>query len=136
MEYPKVTEYRVTNEPKREPTHPGELLAEALEHEGVSVMVAAEALGVTRQTLHRVIAKQSGITPEMAVRIGRFIGNGPGLWLRMQQAYDLWHAERALRKERTKIGAISTVGARRTLAAEKRLAAKRMRRRHSAKKTA
>jgi len=36
------------------------------------------------------------ITPEMAVRLGRFCGNGPELWLRMQQAYDLWHAERVL----------------------------------------
>jgi antitoxin HigA-1 len=32
----------------------------------------------------------------MAVRLGKWCGNGPGLWLRMQQAYDLWHAERAL----------------------------------------
>ena len=33
----------------------------------------------------------------------RFCGNGPNLWLGMQQAYDLWHAERALRKEIVKI---------------------------------
>jgi antitoxin HigA-1 len=32
----------------------------------------------------------------MAVRLGKWCGNGPGLWLRMQQAFDLWHAERAL----------------------------------------
>jgi hypothetical protein len=31
---------------------------------------------------------------EMAVRLGKFCGNGPGLWLRLQQTYDLWHAER------------------------------------------
>jgi plasmid maintenance system antidote protein VapI len=27
-------------------------------------------------------------TPEMALRIGKYLGNGPGMWLRMQQAYD------------------------------------------------
>ncbi|HEY3383540.1 MAG TPA: hypothetical protein VGK32_17380 [Vicinamibacterales bacterium] len=30
------------------------------------------------------------------VRLGKFCGNGPGLWLRLQRTYDLWHAERAL----------------------------------------
>jgi hypothetical protein len=33
---------------------------------------------------------------ELAVRLGKFCRNGPGLWLRFQQTYDLWHAERAL----------------------------------------
>jgi plasmid maintenance system antidote protein VapI len=35
----------------------------------------------------------------MAIRLGKFCGNGPGLWLRMQQAHDLWHAEQKLAKE-------------------------------------
>jgi antitoxin HigA-1 len=39
------------------------------------------------------------ISPEMAVRLGKFCGNGPDLWLRMQAAYDLWHAEQSLREE-------------------------------------
>jgi plasmid maintenance system antidote protein VapI len=42
----------------------------------------------------------------LAVRVGKFCGNGPGLWLRMQEAHDLWHAERALD---TEIKAIPTV---------------------------
>jgi addiction module HigA family antidote len=58
---------------------------------------------VTRQTLHRILAGRAAITPEMAVRLGRFCGNGPGLWLRMQQAHDLWHAQRRLRNEIQKI---------------------------------
>ena len=40
-----------------------------------------------------------GITPEMAVRLGKFCGNGPGLWLRMQQSYDLWKANEKLGEE-------------------------------------
>jgi addiction module HigA family antidote len=41
----------------------------------------------------------------MALRLGRFCGNGAGLWLRMQQAYDLWHAERRLRPDLERIPA-------------------------------
>ncbi|MCU0597828.1 MAG: hypothetical protein MUE70_01045 [Desulfobacterales bacterium] len=39
----------------------------------------------------------------MALRIGKFAGNGPGLWLRMQQAYDLWHVENRMADELSKI---------------------------------
>ena len=82
----------------------------------------AEALGVTRQTLHRILAKQGAITPEMAVRIGAFIGNGPGLWLRMQQAHDLWHATRKIQGTRVRpiatIKGLSRVGRPRATAQE------------------
>jgi plasmid maintenance system antidote protein VapI len=39
----------------------------------------------------------------MALRIGKFAGNGPGVWLRMQQAYDLWNAENRMAGELSKI---------------------------------
>jgi plasmid maintenance system antidote protein VapI len=39
----------------------------------------------------------------MALRIGKFAGNGPGLWLRMQQVYDLWHAEQRMKGELSRI---------------------------------
>jgi addiction module HigA family antidote len=65
----------------------------------MSVAEAAGHLGVTRQTLHRVLSERTSVTPEMALRLGKFCGNGPGLWLRMQQAYDLWHASEKLRDE-------------------------------------
>ena len=39
------------------------------------------------------------VSPEMAVRLGKFCGNGAGLWSRMQAAYDLWHAEQRMQKE-------------------------------------
>jgi addiction module HigA family antidote len=71
----------------------------------MSVSEAARQLRVSRQTLHRILAGTAAVTPEMAVRLGKFCGNGPGLWLRMQQAYDLWHAERQLRAELEKIPA-------------------------------
>jgi antitoxin HigA-1 len=91
-------------DPDRRPTHPGAILREdVLPAIGEPVSAVAKKLGVTRQHLHRVLAEKAPVSPEMAVRLGKFCGNGPGLWLRMQQAYDLWHAERALKKEVAKI---------------------------------
>jgi antitoxin HigA-1 len=58
----------------------------------MSVSEAARQLGVTRQTLHSILSGRSAVSAEMALRLGRFCGNGPGLWMRMQQAYDLWQA--------------------------------------------
>jgi addiction module HigA family antidote len=86
--------------PHRMPTHPGAVLRETvLPSLRMSVAAAAGHLGVTRQTLHRILAERTAVTPEMALRLGKFCGNGPGLWLRMQQAYDLWHAEEKLHDE-------------------------------------
>ena len=97
-------EYMINARPRRKPTHPGELLREdVLPALRISVTEAARRLRVSRQTLHRILAGDVGVTPDMAVRLGKFCGNGPGLWLRMQQAYDLWHAEQRLADELPKI---------------------------------
>ncbi len=95
-----MPEYKMTGRPKRAPTHPGEVLREdVLPALGISVSEAARQMKVTRQTLHRIMARKTAVTPEMAVRLGKFCGNGPDLWLRMQYAHDLWHAERRLKRE-------------------------------------
>jgi addiction module HigA family antidote len=83
--------------PQRAPTLPGEILKEdVLPALGLSVSEAAGQLGITRQSLYKILNGKSAVTPEMALRLGKWCGNGPGLWLRMQQAYDLWEAEREL----------------------------------------
>lgn len=90
----------VAERPNRCPTHPGTVLRESvLPALRLSVKDAAAELRVSRQTLHRILAGDVSVTPHMAVRLGKFCGNGPGIWLRMQQAHDLWHAERALKAE-------------------------------------
>jgi antitoxin HigA-1 len=75
--------------PMKNPPHPGELVRDNLESLGLSVAAAAHGLGVTRQQLHNVIAGRGAITPEMAVRLGRALGGGAHVWLRMQNAFDL-----------------------------------------------
>jgi addiction module HigA family antidote len=99
-----MKEYAVQRPLRRPPIHPGEVVREdvlpALE---LSVSEVARRLGVSRQQLHRILACTHPITTEMALRLGRLAGNGPGLWLRMQQAYDLWYAEQRLHEELTRI---------------------------------
>lgn len=84
-------------DPERPPVHPGEILREdVLPGLGIPVSTAAKHLGVTRQGLHRVMAGTAAVSPEMAVRLGKFCGNGPDVWLKMQAAHDLWHAARTV----------------------------------------
>jgi len=72
----------------------------------LSVSGAALALGVSRLFLHRILAEEAPVSIETALRLGKLCGNGPMLWLRMQAAYDLWHAERELRREIAKVPTI------------------------------
>jgi addiction module HigA family antidote len=73
------------------PPHPGEfILATYLEPFEISVRSLADSLGVAASTLNRVINGQSGISPEMALRLSKAIGRSPESWLAMQHNYDLW----------------------------------------------
>ncbi len=96
--------YPITTGPAMAPTHPGEILKEdVLPALKLSVSEAARQLGVSRQTLHRIMAQTHGVTPEMAVRLGQFYGNGPDIWLAMQSAHDLWRAKLRMQDEVAKI---------------------------------
>lgn len=108
-----MREYSVKRPLKRPPIHPGEILRQdVLTALGLSVSEAARRLGVSRQQLHRIIACTHPITTEMALRIGKFAGNGPGLWMRMQQTYDLWYAEQRMKSELSEIEPVTgTIGA-------------------------
>jgi addiction module HigA family antidote len=99
-----MTEYRVKGPSAWQPSHPGVLLREdVLPALRLTVKEAAGKLGVSRQTLHAILSEKSAVTPEMAVRLGKFCGNGPELWLRMQVAHDLWQAQRDLAETVKKI---------------------------------
>jgi antitoxin HigA-1 len=99
-----MDEHFVERPLKRPPIHPGEIVREdVLPALGLTVSEAARRLRVSRQQLHRILACTHSITPTMALRIGKLAGNGPGVWLRMQQSYDLWHAEQDMKDELEKI---------------------------------
>jgi antitoxin HigA-1 len=90
-------EYKASPIPALPPVHPGALLREeVLPAAKLSITDAAAALGITRQTLHSILREAQGVSPAMALRLGKLFGNGPDLWLRMQQDHDLWHAQREI----------------------------------------
>ena len=86
------------------PVHPGETLREdvlpALDKPKSEI---AKLLGVSRQTLYDVLNEKQPITANLALRIGKLVGGGPEIWLRMQLRYDLEIAERLLSKEISRI---------------------------------
>jgi len=73
----------------KNPPHPGAGLKDDIEALGLSIAEAAAGLGVTRQQLYRIIRGQSGISPEMALRLEKAIGGTADGWLRMQLSHDL-----------------------------------------------
>lgn len=102
-----MTQEFTARRPNRAPTHPGAILREdVLPALGISVTDMARHLRVTRQQVHRILAEEAGISPEMAYRLGKLCGNGPDLWIGMQQAFDMWHARKKLGRE---IDAIPTL---------------------------
>jgi antitoxin HigA-1 len=91
----KVTQYTAKPNLNRCPTHPGAVLREdMLPASGKKKVEIAQLLGISRQHLHDIMAEKKPISPEVAVRIGKLFGGGPGIWVRMQAAHDTWHAER------------------------------------------
>lgn len=80
---------------KRKPTHPGEILREdVLPSLRMTQTGFAQRLGVSRLTVSEILHEKRPVSPDMAIRIGRLLGNGAAIWLRMQQALDVWQLER------------------------------------------
>jgi len=80
-------------EMQRRPTHPGHVVRMELEELGLSITEAAERLGVARPTLSQLVNERKRVSPEMALKLGRFFGNGTAIWLDMQTRYDRWQVE-------------------------------------------
>jgi addiction module HigA family antidote len=89
-----MADFDAVKRPAWEPSHPGAILRQdVLPALGMKPADAARRIGVSRQALHNILAEKSAITPDMALRLGKLCGNGPGLWMRLQVARDLWQAE-------------------------------------------
>lgn len=90
----------------RRPVHPGVIFADEVMPElrrKRTVGEIAALLGVSRQNLHRLMAGEIAISPEMSARIGKLVGNGARIWLAMQADYNAWEVTRRMAKELTKI---------------------------------
>lgn len=79
------------------PIHPGAVLREdVIPALGRPKAEIARLLGISRQTLYDILEERQPVTVPMALRIGKLCGNGPGIWMRMQQTHDRKIAEREM----------------------------------------
>jgi addiction module HigA family antidote len=77
------------------PAHPGEIIREeCLVPLGLTVTAAAAGLGVSRKTLSTLLNGHAGVSPDMAIRLEKAGWSRAEAWLKMQLAYDLWHAQK------------------------------------------
>jgi len=84
--------------------HPGEILKEEfLKPMKLSGYALGKSLNVTAQRVSDIILKKSGISADMAIRLGRFFGMSPEFWMNLQASYELALAEKSLKKQIEKI---------------------------------
>lgn len=86
--------FKAIRNPDRCPAHPGAVIADILPATGRSKVAIAALLGISRQQLHDIISERKPVSPQVAARLGKLFGDGPGVWLRLQAAYDAWHVAR------------------------------------------
>jgi addiction module HigA family antidote len=106
-----MAEYAAKRDPNRCPTHPGELLSDVIPATGKTKAEIAGLLGISRQHLYDILAQRKPVSAGVAVRLGKLFGDGAGVWVRMQGAYDTWHAERDLAAEIKKIPRLKAAAA-------------------------
>lgn len=76
------------------PLHPGFIVKDALiDNTDLTVVDAAKRLGVTRTTLSRLINGHAGISPEMALRLSKFLNTSVESWINLQAQYDTWRVQ-------------------------------------------
>ena len=81
---------------QREPTHPGEMLAEEfLNPMGLSQRKLADGIRVPYQRVNELVNGRRGITPSTALRLAKYFGTTPDLWMNFQLRWDLYHAQAA-----------------------------------------
>ena len=89
----------------RNPAHPGELIRLSMEAKGWTVTECSRRLGVTRNTLSRLLNGRAGVSPTVALALERIGWSDAEHWVRMQGSYDLAQAQ--LKKRRREVSGTS-----------------------------
>jgi len=77
----------------RRPTHPGEVfLEDFLKPLGITQKEGAKRLRISYPRMNEIVNGKRSVTPETALRLGRFTATEPEFWLNLQQSVDLWDA--------------------------------------------
>lgn len=92
---------RTIRDPKRKPTHPGEVLREdVLPALNMTQTEFAKRLSVSRLSVSELLLEKRAMTADMALRVAKLTRTTPESWLRMQEALDLWELERDAKRYR------------------------------------
>jgi antitoxin HigA-1 len=85
---------------KRRPISVGEiLLIEFLKPMNIEISELADAMGVHRNTLSRIVHDKGMLTGPMAIRLAAALGNTPEFWLNIQHAVEIWDAQHSYEQE-------------------------------------
>ena len=83
------------------PAHPGTILRELfMQVHQLTITELAKGIGMTRPNVSAVVNGRAGISPEMAVKLSAAFGNSATFWLNLQNNYELWFAEKKVRRSR------------------------------------
>jgi addiction module HigA family antidote len=82
----------------RTPIHPGEILGDELQEIGISAAELARTLGVPANRISQIIAGKRAISADTALRLARYFGTSPDLWMNLQKTYELDLARQQLGK--------------------------------------
>jgi addiction module HigA family antidote len=74
--------------------HPGGILADELKELGISARQLARQISVPANRITQIMREQRGISGDTALRLGRWFGTGPELWMNLQKTYELNLARR------------------------------------------
>ncbi|MCK5796986.1 MAG: HigA family addiction module antidote protein [Deltaproteobacteria bacterium] len=82
-----------------EAIHPGEFLGDELEVIGMTAAELARIVNVPANRISQIIAGKRNITADTALRLGRYFGTGPQIWMNLQKTYELDLAQSKLGAE-------------------------------------
>ena len=84
----------------RQPTHAGEILREEfLEPLGMTQSHLAKALHTSFRAINELVNEKRGITTEMALKLAKYFGTSPQLWLNLQNQFDIYKVSMKKQKE-------------------------------------
>ena len=75
------------------PVHPGEILRDELEVLGLSANALSKAMDVPVNRITAILHGQRGVTANTELRLARYFGTTPQVWLNLQKTYELRRAE-------------------------------------------
>ena len=84
---------RLVLQKRKPPIHPGEILRDVFSDTGLSASAAASSLRVPTNRLTSIMQGRRAITADTALRLARFFGTSPQMWMNLQSNYELDHAE-------------------------------------------